>query len=150
MGGVSSEEGLVAWLRGQVEADLALARRVAARHVAPPGHERAGEAFWPVPGVTARLQRFSDPDVRAGLDLIRAHGPQWAIADCEAKLALIGACEDQMDRDPRENDGYSEGRDDDEIKRDEALADFAGDVLSLLAQGYRHRDGYAEHWPDQA
>lgn len=123
MGGVGSgEEGAVEWLRIQVEADL----------------DRFG---WIKDHAGSLAVAFEEAQVAEA---------RQRVADCEAKLAILDLLEDQLERDPRENDGYSEGRDDGEIKRDEALADFAGDVLSLLAQGYRHRDGYAEHWPGQA
>jgi hypothetical protein len=128
MGGVGSEEGAVAWLRRTVSEQSAWQ---------PPSEERLQSAL-----TSGEMSVNEVRWVRYAAKLLESGRA--------ALLKVIDLCEDQMDRDPRENDGYSEGRDDDEIKRDEALADFAGDVLSLLAQGYRHRDGYAEHWPGQA
>ena len=141
----SSEEGPVDWLQIQVVTDLKLARRLAARWVAPPDHPRAGEPIWPAPSVSALIVfNGDDPDVNAGLDLIRLCSPVNVVADCEAKLAIIGRCEELVSI--AELGEGADGRDPDERERDEALADEANDILSLVADGYRHRDGWADHW----
>lgn len=146
----SDDEGPVAWLRSAIESDLALARRVLARWVVPADHPTRpeGEPVWPAPSVEALMVfRGEDPDVNAGLDLIRLCSPAAVVADCEAKLAIIDRCETLLPPDPADLDEhYQDGRDDDERMRDEALADLADDVLALVADGYRHRPGWAEHW----
>jgi hypothetical protein len=74
-----------------------------------------------------------------------------AIADAEAKLAIIGLCEPLLPPDPADlAEDYQDGRDSGEIMRDEALADLAGDVLALLADGYKHRPGWAGNWASRA
>jgi hypothetical protein len=119
------EPGPLDWLQTQVVTDLKLARRMAA------GEPR--EAHF--------REDASDPGMRDVLGFLQAHGPQWVIDDCEAKLAIIGLCEAQLPV-----DAEYDGRDPDEIMRDEALAELADDILALLADGYRHRDGWAGHW----
>ena len=139
---MSSEEEPVVWLRAQVEADLALARRLAARWVAPADHPtRGGEAIWPASSVEALMVfRGEDPDVNAGLDLIRLCSPAYVIARCEAELAILDACV------PGENaEAALEAGD---ISAEEYVtAEAMGTgIVRLLASGYRHRRGYREEW----
>lgn len=137
----------IAWLRATIEGDKALADRVAARYIAAAGSSREGEMIWPTTVVERAWQEYEDPDVRAGLDLIKAHGPQDVIADCEAKLALL--------------DVHALVESDDQAEcavcviweDDESLGECAAVpvlwpcmTLEIMAAGYRHRPGYAEHW----
>ena len=131
---MSADEDPAAWLRATIEADLALARRLAARWVAPPDHPRAGEPVWPSPS-TERLgvYRSDDPDVSGALDLIRMCSPAYVIARCEAELAILDLYEQQAAK-AAEN----------AMQEDRAWTLWP--VIVLLAEGYRHRDGYAERW----
>ena len=56
---------------------------------------------------------------------IALNDPQDVIARCEAELAILDACVR----------GIRSGR-----------ALLAEEIRSLVASGYRHRPGYAEHW----
>ena len=170
MAGVISDEELAAWLRRTIEADLALARRLAARWVAPPGHPDAGAPIWPSSSVKAlAVFRGVDPDVNAGLDLIRLCSPAYVVARCEAELAILDEHAGEADYPP---ESIAEHR-----ARgwpEEQLAAMAGMVycarchmpvddaredesqclgviypcrtVRLLASGYRHRPGYREEW----
>lgn len=69
------------------------------------------------------------------------HDPQDVIADCKAKLALIDEFT-VRDCDTGLMLGPSTPR----------QHEWGGLRLAvrLLASGYRHREGYAEHWPSSA
>ena len=81
----------LAWLRQEIEGDLARARHI----------------------LDVRGAR---PDPRREM--------HDAIADCEAKLAMLDFC----------------------IKFAGADEWAAGQMLAFLASGYKHRPGYPEHW----
>jgi hypothetical protein len=68
-------------------------------------------------------------------------------ARCEAELAILDRCEAMLPPDERDLDeDYHDGRDDWERWRDEAVAELADDILTLLLRGYRFRAGYREEW----
>ena len=74
----SEEQSPVGWLREQVTADLAAARKAAG-------------SSTPVP-----LDRATPDFVATNTDLVlhlMRHAPHHAIADCEAKLAILDRCE---------------------------------------------------------
>lgn len=145
---MSGEQDPVAWLRAAVTADLELARRVKARYIVPADHPmRAGEHVWPTAVVRKAWEAYGDPDVRAGLDLVLAHGPQWVIDDAEAKLAVLDEHAPVHGYDP-----YcpvcavcgDAGRVGDEV----AVVPHPCRTVRLLGQGYRSRPGYREEdWP---
>jgi hypothetical protein len=103
-------------------------------------------------GPVGWLRAQVEADLRMKRALLSSQSPftrkdaKFRVADCEAKLAVIDLCEGQIARGERPEGRWSEGRDDDEIMRDEAVAELAEEVLDLMAEGYRHRDGWAEHW----
>lgn len=137
------------WLRFQVEIER-LAAVAACRHASrPPAWVVYG---YPQPGVMISRDIDGQPVVFKGdgpseteAAHIALHGPRDAIADCEAKLAIIDRCAELADR-VELGEGVHDGRDWDELERDEALADEANEFLSLIAESYKHRDGWAEHW----
>jgi hypothetical protein len=148
-------EDLTAWLRKQIESDLALARRVASRYVFPldNGTPRAGQPFWPTPGAESAFRRWGDPDILAGLDLVKAFGPQWVTGDCEAKLAVLDAYESAVKRREQEQADYGAWvRGEAPAERpqfngpDPALIPGLEMAVRLLGSGYRHRPGYREEW----
>jgi hypothetical protein len=139
---------MTAWLRAQAEADKAAAK------AATPGEWAAldggvmsieDEGQWPVS--VAQSRRDREDRVH-----IAIHDPRDVIADCDAKLRLLGLHE------PVEgvgggteceacgpNNGSPPGliaviRDDDGFRP-------CATVL-VLASGYRHRDGWQEGWAD--
>src|ERR1035441_1900391 len=119
-GGMNSiEEGPVDWLQTQVVTDLKLARRLAARWVAPPDHPRAGEPVWPASSVSAlNVFKGDDPDVNAGLALIRMYSPAFVVADLESQLAIIARYQELVTI--AELGEGADDRDPDERERDEA------------------------------
>jgi hypothetical protein len=150
---MSGEGEAVAWLRTQIADDMALAERVAARYVAGPGSSRAGEDIWPAPSVVRTFERFEDPEVRAGLDLVRACDPRGVVAGCEAKLALLAEHPAELHGRPPYWDG---------VTRCETCLDerwlapefwqgcpWPCKTMRLLASAYRHRDGWAAHWGER-
>lgn len=146
---MSGGEDSVAWLRRRINERLYLARH--AIELGNAGHwaELSSGVLMTCPADAPQegwdgVHALGDSSLTR---LMEANDPQDTIARCEAELGILGLCGAHLDRDPREiPDGCHEGRDDDEIKRDEALADLADDVLSLLAGGYRHCDGWAARW----
>jgi hypothetical protein len=125
---VSGDE-MTAWLRAQVEADKAAAE------AATPGEWAAlddgvmsieDEDQWPV-GVT---QSRRDREDRVHIAI---HDPRDVVADCDAKLAILGRYERQAAK-------YGENC------MEEDRAWILASVVRLLASGYRHRDGWQEGW----
>jgi hypothetical protein len=84
---------------------------------------------------------------RREFDHIIRHDPRNIAARCEAELAILDRCEAMLPPDERDLDeDYHDGRDDWERWRDEAVAELADGILALLADGYKHRAGWAQHW----
>lgn len=167
---MADEQDPVAWLRAQVEGDLALARSAISKgdgswrvqHAycdedCPDPCPRAGRCHiddghgegtcWcvVVDGADICIYDEGGHD-QAQAEHIARHDPRGRIADCEAKLAIIGRCEALAEPEGEALWDWLAEREDDEAKRDRALADFADDILALLADGYRHRPGWAGHW----
>ena len=135
----SSEPDALAWLRAQIEADLDLAQRIAARWVYRPGHPRAGEPIWPPASVKALpVFRRDDPDVRAGLDLITMCSPAAVIADREADLAAL------IEHPPCADDDAHCARCRNWLY--EIQAPWPCTTIRLIFGRYRHRPGYQEAW----
>lgn len=143
------DDKAVAWLRQQIEGD-----RATAAEAIDPGY--SGEWFmgdkWNVyraedearfdedyQGEENRLVLFGN--CKPESEHIAVHDPRDKLADCEAKLAIISACL------PSEAD--ERAVEDGSISAEEyASAEAVGALmLRLLATAYRHRPGYAEHWP---
>ena len=147
---LTGDPDLFSWLRAQIEARKALA--VAA--CGDPGHpvawvlESHGGSSAIIRdeyGNVVVYDEGSPVDEEAAH--IAANDPRDIIARCEAELAILDACEEAISRgESPEEGGWHDGRDPDERERDEALAELADDILALLADGYRHREGWAQHW----
>ena len=108
----------IAWLREQIEGDLGQARfAMSAENVSAQWTEVSSGVLHTGPGTEAdcwdgtwamgdsRLTRF-----------IARHDPRNVVADCEAKLAILGAEQTQYW------------------------------TITVLARAYKHRDGYEKHW----
>jgi hypothetical protein len=146
---MSSEDEAVAWLRAQVEGDKALAERVAARYIAGPESDRAGERIWPTAAVERAWEQYEDPDVRAGLDFVKANDPRDKIARCESDLALLDvhapvSCDGPM------CEVCAVWEDDTDPGSARWPVRWPCMTLEIVAAGYRHRPGYAEHWDARA
>lgn len=128
---------MVAWLRREIEADKAAALAA----VAPPwsafiagslmsGAPPNDEEFCAVFG-----EEFEPDDATARH--IARHDPQDVIADCDAKLQIVRELSTvTLWNWPSPADGSVP------MEYVEALRH----VLKLLAQGYRHRDGWKDEW----
>lgn len=143
---MSTDETPAAWLRAQVEADAAVAR-LAVREGGTWTQDdplRYCGAISSLGGPVTYDEGCPDEHQAAHIAL---HDPRDVLADCEAKLAILDLCEAMLPvGDECKDEHYQDGRDDDEIMRDEAVAELAEDILSLMADGYKHRDGWADHW----
>jgi uncharacterized protein DUF6221 len=148
-----SEEEAVKWLRGQVTQRLEQARR------ADTGDrweaDRHYDALYCVDMKPSAGPVASTEDLReASLDLPEMHDfenprflwactfqarhaalndPQDVIARCQAELAILDAYEEacKVAEFPDEAGGFANGLE---------------EAVKLLAGGYKHREGYAEHW----
>ncbi|HLK73776.1 MAG TPA: DUF6221 family protein [Streptosporangiaceae bacterium] len=165
---------LAAWLREQVEADMATARAA----IDNGASLQRGTGTWHVshslcdpscddgcpdagrchaaaadPGGECRCCAVAGDDIliyeegghtQAQAVHIARHDPRDVIADCEAKLAILDEYEAQpgFDLEP----GVSEGRDDAERLRDEGVKYALENVVRLLAEGCRHREGWRKEW----
>lgn len=86
------------------------------------------EADYQDPGCVVALAERG----RRQFDHIARHDPQDVIADCDAKLRLVG----ELTLLRLAGIAYP----------GEAGSEGAGVMLGVLASAYRHREGYAEHW----
>lgn len=141
----------VAWLRSQIEGDKAAAeaahrageghwwrcttsdvhgtnRPVGALYGGQPAYDADGEVFGGTTIVVYDEGRPTDEQFAH----IALHDPQDVIADCEAKLAILDECDLLL----KVGIAYP----------DEAGPESATRIVRLMAQGYRHRDGYTQHW----
>jgi hypothetical protein len=126
----------VAWLRRVIEGDKSAAK------AAPPGpwdfdgdddvytvHD--GE-HGDLVGNTVAWARGGDRHAAMGRHIV-LHQPRDVIADCEAKLGILGLY-GLWTVGPANQPELG------------AAACAISDAVSHLASAYRHRDGYAEHW----
>lgn len=126
----------VKWLREQITAKLTAARGLAAEGTGHWDAAENGDFDWTVHDVSEVLPKsnpVADCWGEAVAHFIADCDPQDVIARCEAELAILDLYEKQ--------DGLA-GENAMEEDRVWVLAPVAG----LLASGYRHREGYAEHW----
>lgn len=148
----------VAWLRAQIESDKA------AGEAATPGPwawEATGEkdSSWAVGLVQDEAGNTLSGQIEPGEGIIidgvgegidgnladaahiALHNPAEAVADCEAKLAILDLYARINEDDERSHEAF--------LRNGEfsGLAhDTARQFVSLLAAGYRHRGGYARFW----
>jgi hypothetical protein len=139
----------VGWLRQVIEGDLAEARGLLS--------EAWGDRAWGVEdcGDTAagycpcivyqgEYKPFDEPQVPFIRYIADAESPElaaWiakhdlrsAIARCDAELAILDVCQrtGEAAEFPDHAGGYADGLE---------------DAVKILASGYRHREGYAQHW----
>jgi hypothetical protein len=115
---------MIAWLRTQVDADAGIYRSITAQ-LGPLVTECDS-----TPGLT---ESYGLAVNRA--ELARA---REGTADCEAKLALLDAYGKSAAGGDLGYD-YRTGR--------HSYAESLWNALSILSGGYRHREGWREHWP---
>lgn len=127
---------LITWLRAQIEADKEAAQYA---QVVAPGiwwhnHDDAPGIIYTEEG--GELLRAPEEHRPLTEHLVR-HEPQEVIARCDAGLALLDHYREMCDLlDPTTS-----------ARQEYILAEGAvRRAVTLLAQGYRHRDGYREEW----
>jgi hypothetical protein len=78
------------WLTARLDAEEEVARRVAERYrIQNPLRDDDGKAYWPLPSVEANFRGRVDPDILAGLELIKAHDPARILAEVAAKRQIL-------------------------------------------------------------
>jgi hypothetical protein len=145
---MSGEEEPVAWLRRQIEARQALARHAIEMGNAAEWTEQSSGVL--VTGGPAGADTWHGTWAMGDSSLTRlmeANDPRDTIARCEAELAILD--EHRVAR-MTYPDVASFGC----IRCHYGAngEDYNGGwctTTRLLASGYRHHDGYAEHWGDQ-
>lgn len=163
--------GIVEFIEAQLDHEAELAQRVADRYVIPEDAyivekepERAGQPFWPTPTVESAFMRHPDPDISAGLELVRMHSPARVLADVQAKRAILAevlswnhahidgdtwlSCAQAVD--PHDEDGTPGSGCADE-KRAGGPCDCGLDrrrvmMLNALAAAYAGRPGFKPEW----
>lgn len=150
---------MVAWLGGQIELD-----KSAALNATPGGWgadiPSTAEDSDPYPTSIsslngAKVVSSTGPGSAVSIDdalHIARHDPQNVIADCDAKLAIIDNYADTTHiRDEaaeriRAAGDHPAAEDLDTWDRAQREIPVMEHWVRLLAQGYRHRDGYREEW----
>jgi len=94
---------------------------------------------------------------RRELDHIRRHDPRDVVADCEAKLAILDEHERAVSAARARKDAYTTWALGERLPpRPVAVGPESKPIAGLeiairhVASGYRHRQGYAEHWAQPA
>jgi hypothetical protein len=154
MAGMADEQA-VAWLRAQIEGDKGEAQlAVSAENIIAAWIEPTSGVLQTGMGTEAdcwdgtwalgdsRLARF-----------IARHDPQDVIARCESDLALLDlhfpvTRDDYGDREWLEcaEDGPNDGGSEFVAVPGRGESFWPCQTLHLLARGFRHREGWAEHW----
>ena len=143
------------WLREQVTARLEAARatsRPAWRDwYTEPWYDgeflndgrTARSDLWGRAGAGGFTSQGALPTVMA--DHIALNDPQDVIARCEAELAILDGCDDQESwlEDAREGEPGDPAL---SLEWREGYVAGLRQVRELVASGYKHRPGYAEHW----
>lgn len=154
---VTAVDELVAYVRQQLDAEDGLARRVAERYtIRNPDRADDGQPYWPLPSVEASFRGRIDPDIVAGLDLIRTYDPARVLAEVEAKRRILDLHEPQRRRlaiVPEDGNGTitlgfyvcpiclpST------IEHGQEFDEGPCPTVRLLAQPYAGRDGWREEW----
>jgi hypothetical protein len=149
----------VAWLRKQIKDDKVAAE---AATPGPWAWEATGEkdSSWAVGLVQDEYGNTLSAQIEPGEGIIidgvcegidgnladaahiTLHNPADVIADCEAKLAILDACQPDAAMDAALEDG--------DISTGEYVSTEAtgAHILRLLAAGFRRRDGYSRYWGD--
>jgi hypothetical protein len=131
---------LIAWLRRQLDEEERLASRLAARYrVRNPDRADDGQLFWPLPSVEAQFRHAGDPDIAAGLDLIRAWSPARVLAEVAAKRRIIDLRDVMADVVQASEGTVLAGA-------SKVRLGAYENVLRLLALPYAARPGYREEW----
>lgn len=155
---MTAVDELVAFVRQQLDADEALARRVAERYVVRNSDRPDdGQPYWPLPSIEATFRGRIDPDIVAGLDLIRTYDPARVLAEVEAKRRIldlhIGAhdCTEihtgvYPDDWPADAGWGKAGERRAHAANEHFEADQPCPTVRLLAQPYAGRDGWREEW----
>jgi hypothetical protein len=132
---VTAVDDLLAFLRAQMDAEAELAHRLGERYrVRNSDRADDGQPYWPLPSVEANLNRSGDPDIAAGLDLIKLYNPQRVLAEVEANRDLIGHIEGLILYATSPN--YAHG----------GIEAWANRALTMLAQPHAGRQGWREEW----
>ena len=132
-----SEDGLVPWLRAEIEADRRAANvKIIREH----WHVDAAEDWAAGTGIVN--ERGTGVAVANGgyaaAHIVR-HDPLDALADCESKLSVLDLCERVIGDDEHAHDDCG------------AASSWTGLAIARLtvrrmAYGYRHRPGYNGDW----
>jgi hypothetical protein len=157
----------VKWLREQIGARLELAReagreddtswrfdyqgRPVARIVGAPWESSYGDGTWNCDDPEDGCDELSRAGTLTG-EHIALNDPQDVIARCEAELAILDehgptnwtSYGDTLCRRCR----WEEGELERDLENDTNWVVFPCRTVRLLASGYKHREGYAQHWGD--
>lgn len=116
-------------------------------HTFAPHEPDPAEALaWLREQITWWLDYARTNAARRPITSMRSHEMRNLIADCEAKLTILDLWQEASRSRWDLPEGVAEGRDPDERMRDDAVADTLDEVVSLLAAGYRHCEGYDRYW----
>lgn len=123
-------DDLVTWIKAQLDAEYDLASRLAERYRRPDD----GQPYWPLPSIERNWnfrpeEREHDPDIAAGLDLIKAYNPHRVMAEIDAKRHILDECDSMIN-------GWTH----------EETKDFGKGILRLLALPMAGREGYRSEW----
>ena len=146
-----SDEGAAAWLRQVIEGDKAAALAATPGPWAFEGDDITDDELYSVHngehgdlvGQTVAFTR--DRQVENGQHMARQN-PLNVIARCESDLVLLDLHKPVSDE---YVDGDGDTRDSllcDECDNCGAAFNWPCRTARLLARGYRHREGYADHW----
>jgi hypothetical protein len=131
---------LVTWLTQQLDHDERVAQTVLDRYV----DVRDGSRYWPLPSVEARFHD-ADPEIAAGLELIKANGPARVLRQVAAHRRILAACIETRGR----RDHWAEVGVERFLDRGHIELEVFGYALRALASIYAAREGYDAAWAVQ-